>query len=338
MAAINIVDGNEFLPDEKLRQWLASWIVENPKHNTAVLSRSDHIGVSRTRLDAYLDGTYLVPKSKGGKYVEDPSKSDIEDKIRSYKDRVVGTERHGYTNHFVETKSWGLFKYTANMAINEKVIVLIYGNPGVGKSRCLQKYKTSKLTTMPIAVSCSANVTTPFFVRSLARELKLGTSKSTADLEYMIVEKLRKNSRPIFVDQANYLNDKAFGSACYIWEEARVPIVLIGTQDLYDSFTESRLTQDVRVQLNSRVAWHCKLPSLSLAEVKTICDHALGEYATSEAVQEIYNTTTGNHRHLEMMIPRIRTSADAYRDELRNGTASIGDIIKKASDRIIIDK
>ena len=120
----------------------------------------------------------MIPKSLGGKFVENPAESDIEDKIRAYRDRAVGTERHGYTNEFVPTTSWHKFKYTCKTAIEENVIVIIHGEPGVGKSRALQKYKLEKVTTMPIIVNCSANVTTKHFVKKVARELKLSDAEN----------------------------------------------------------------------------------------------------------------------------------------------------------------
>ena len=59
-------------------------------------------------------------------------------------------------------------------------------------------------------------------------------------LEDRIIEKLRRYPRPLFVDQANYLKEKALGSVCYIWEVARIPIVLAGTNALHTIFaTES---------------------------------------------------------------------------------------------------
>ena len=123
---LKIFDNGEFLPDEKLRLWLKDYLAANKNLNTNIISRSDHTGVSRTALDAYLEGTYFIPKSQGGKFLEDPKNSDVENKIRAYKERVVGTERHGYTNEFVHTQSWAQFKYACRTAIDEGVIVVIY--------------------------------------------------------------------------------------------------------------------------------------------------------------------------------------------------------------------
>ena len=59
--------------------------------------------------------------------------------------------------------------------------------------------------------------------------------------------------------------------------QARVPVVLAGTKALYDRFTTSRLTEEVRAQLASRVGLHYLLPVLTVREVKSIIERALGK-------------------------------------------------------------
>ncbi len=335
-AKLKIVGGAKSVGDEELRVWLETYIEEHPHLSTVVLSRNDHIGASRTALDAYLKGTYFVPKESGGSGVN-PENSKTEDKIRAYREKVEGTIRHGFTNSFLETRNWNQFQYACKTAIEEKVIVVVYGKPGLGKSRCLQEYKTAKMTTMPIDILCSANITTRYFVQKIAREVGVDDTPPTAKLEDLIAEKLRKNvPRLLFVDQANYLNEKGLGTICYLWEKTRVPIVLLGTKDLIDLFMTSSLTQDVRAQLSSRVAWHCPLMELSIEEVKTICKRALGANATDEAVANLFNMTNGNHRHLDMVLPRVRELANRNLENLESGQISMKSIIEKAGSRIMV--
>lgn len=334
-AKLQIVGGAKDVGDEKLRIWLAQYIEEHPHLSTIVLSRNDHIGVSRTALDAYLNGTYFVPKESGGLGVN-VSNTQIEKKISLYRERVEGTVRHGYTNSFLETRSWMQFQHACKTAIEENVIVVVYAKPGVGKSRSLQEYSTTKMTTMPIQILCSANITVRYFVQKIAKEVGLDDKSPTAQLEDRIAEKLKRNPRPIFVDQANYLNEKALGTICYLWEKARIPFILIGTKDLFEIFMTSRLTEDVRAQLSSRVAMHYPLMELSIEEVKTICKRALGEYATDATVAKMFNVTKGNHRHLDMLLPRVRATAEKNGDGIRAGSVLMTEIIERASSRIMV--
>lgn len=334
-AKLKIVGGAKDVGDEELRIWLGKYVEEHPHISTVELSRTDHAGVSRTALDAYLEGTYFVAKEAGGSGVN-PENSKIEHKIRAYREKVEGTVRHGYVNSFLETRSWQQFQHAAKTAIEENVIVVVYGNPGLGKSRCLQEYSTARMTTMPIQLLCSANITTRYFAQKLAREVGLDDRPPTAQLEDRIAEKLKRNPRPLFVDQANYLNEKALGTICYLWEKSRFPIVLIGTKDLFELFITSRLTQDVRAQLSSRVAMHYPLMELSVEEVKTICKRALGAHATDEAIAKLFNLTNGNHRHLDMLVPRVRELANRNDDALRVGSITMTNLIEKAGSRIMV--
>ncbi len=334
-AKLKIVGSAKGIGDEELRIWLENYIEQYPHLSTIELSRTDHIGVSRTALDSYLNGTYFVSKEAGGLGVN-PQNTKIEAKIRAYRDKVEGTVRHGYTNSFLETRSYQQFQHAAKTAIEENVIVVVYGKPGLGKSRCLQEYSTAKMTTMPIQILCSANITTRYFAQKIAREIGLDDKPPTAQLEDNIAGKLKRNPRPLFVDQANYLNEKALGTICYLWEKSRFPIVLIGTKDLFELFMTSRLTEDVRAQLSSRVAMHYPLMELSIEEVKTICKRALGAHATDEAVAKLFNLTNGNHRHLDMLVPRVRELANRNDDALRVGTITMSNIIEKAGSRIMV--
>ena len=133
-----------------------------------------------------------------------------------------------------------------DVAINENVSVIVYGRPGVGKSRCLTEYALQKMCTAPVMVLCSRNVTPRFFVQRLARELRVERRRTIPELEEAVAERLRHYPRPLFIDQANYLHERSLGTVCHLWELARVPVVLSGTKAFYDLFARSKLTEEVR--------------------------------------------------------------------------------------------
>lgn len=321
--------------DEDLRLWLTDYLAEHDHITTNEIARTDHIGASKTALDAYLNCTYFLDKDAGGMGVN-PKNSNLEPKIRAYRNKVEGTVRHGYKNSFIETRSWKQLQHACKTAIEESVIVVVWGKPGIGKSRCSLEFANNSTKTRPIEILCSANITTRYFVQKIARELGLSDLPPTAKLEDMIVERLKDKPRPFFVDQANYLNEKALGSVCYIWEKSRIPIVLIGTKDLFELFTRSSLTEDVRVQLSSRVAMHYPLMELSIEEVKTIVIRVLGDRATPDVVRHIYEATHGNHRHLDMVMPRLAQSIESNREGLDNGHVTMDKLVDKATSRLLV--
>lgn len=322
--------------NEELRQWLEDYITRHPHHTTEVLSRSQYICISKRALDAYLSGRYFLPKKDGGEG-HDPKTSSIENAIRLYRERVEGSPRHGYVSTFKATKLCEQMQTACDVAINENVIVVVYGRPGLGKSRCLTEYALQKMVTAPLTVLCSRNITTGYFIQKMARELKLEHRMTIPRLEEIVAEQLRRYPRPLFVDQANYLNERSLGTICHLWELARIPIVLSGTKALYDLFSNSKLTQEVRDQLSSRVAMHYLLTDLTIAEAKAIIQTAMGEKVTDEDVAQIYSITAGNYRHLDMIIPRIFHLMKLNEIELKSGKLTMRKLISIAGSRLMTD-
>lgn len=170
----------------------------------------------------------------------------------------------------------------------------------------------------------------------MARGIKLSESGITPKLEEDVAEKLLRYPRPLFIDQANYLCEKALGTVCHIWERAHVPVVLAGTKTLYDTFMRSQLTEDVRAQLSSRIALYYEIPELSIPEAKTIIERGLGNIATDEVVALICNATGRIHRHIDMIIPRILDFMARNEEEIAQGKLTIEDIISTASARLML--
>src|ERR1051325_6740784 len=104
--------------DEELRAWLQKYIVKYPHHTTKVLAQTQFIGVAKSALDAYIAGTYFLPRSEGG-HGTNPAESKIEHAIRLYRQRIAGSERHGYRNAFLETHVWLQLRQACLAAMKE---------------------------------------------------------------------------------------------------------------------------------------------------------------------------------------------------------------------------
>ena len=237
--------------DDELRSWLVNYIRDHPQHTTVVLSRAAYIGISRKALDAYLSGTYFLPKESGGLGAS-AGYSRVESAIAAFRDRVEMGRRATLAGRFLETRTWKQLERACSTAILENRIVLVYGRAGIGKSRCLTEYTLRQMVVPPLVVLCSMSVSTNYFMVKLAAELGHSRREATGKLEDVVAEKLRRTPRALFVDQANFLTEESLGSICYLWEKAQIPVVLIGTPSLHDRFMSSRLTEDVREQLSSR--------------------------------------------------------------------------------------
>jgi DNA transposition AAA+ family ATPase len=321
--------------DEELRQWLEHHIKEFPHLTTAVLSKANYIGVSKPALDGYLGRTYFLSKEAGGRGVE-VGRSNIEERIRIYREKYEGTVRHGRANTFVKTRTWEELREAYLTAVAENAIVVVYGRPGIGKSRALIELAVRETQgTMPIRILCSPNITPRFFMQEIARALGLDDRANVPTLEKMCAEKLTKQAMPIIVDQGNYLSEKALGSICYLWDLARIPIVLVGTKLLHDLFFTSRLTEDVRAQLSRRVSMHYPLAELTQAQGASILKHAIPEL-NNEQIARVLKVTGCVHGHLEAVITRILQLQKKNEKELQSGEVSMDGIIATARGRLMI--
>lgn len=237
-------------------------------------------------MEAYLSGTYFLPTDLGGQGV-DPEKSSIEESICAYRLRAEGTERHIYAGTFIETRTYRQVRQACSIAVNENKLVVVYGSPGIGKSRCTAEYAKREMTTAPIIILCSGNINWYYFVEMIATRMGLDRGMKTVKLEDVIAGKLQRTPRTLSVDQANYLDERGLATICHIWEKSHIPIGLFGTKDLFNLFMSSRQTEDVRAQFASRVGYHFLLSELSISEAKSIIKEVLQSNATDDAVAQI---------------------------------------------------
>lgn len=129
--------------DDELRSWLHNYLREHPHHTTIVLSRAAYIGISRKALDAYLAGTYYLPREEGG-MGGSPSSSRLESSVRSFRARVERDRQSYLSGGFLETQTWKQLMQACATAILENRIVLIYGRAGIGKSRCPGRVRATR--------------------------------------------------------------------------------------------------------------------------------------------------------------------------------------------------
>ncbi|MCA1636081.1 MAG: AAA family ATPase [Acidobacteria bacterium] len=331
-AELSVKDGRG---DSELRSWLINYIREHPQHTTLVLSRVAYIGISRKALDAYLADTYFLPKEEGGMGAN-PADSRIESANAAFHDRVERGRHATLAGRFLETRTWKQMERACSTAILENRIVLVYGRTGIGKSRCLTEYVLRQMVVPPLVILCSMSVSTNYFMVKLAEELGHSRREATGKLEDVVAEKLRRTPRAVFVDQANFLTEQSLCSICYLWEKAQIPIMLVGTPSLHDRFMSSRLTEDVREQLSSRVALHYMLSELSPAEAKALIEKILNEEATEQNIGLVYKLTCGRFRNLEFFQPRYVELRELNKERLKRGEVQTGEVIKMAAARLII--
>lgn len=321
--------------DEDLRAWLEIYLLENPKYNTNILSRSYHIGIPRQVLDSYLAGEYFLPAALGGKG-NDPQKSKVEEAVRLFRQKIEGSDFQTRSFELYETETWKQLKKACQVALDEKTIVIICGNPGVGKSLGLREFAAREMLTPPVSILCSRNITTFNFVEQIARELNLKGKGTVPEIENQIIARVQRSPRVLFVDQANFLGAKSFGSIMHIREKAHIPIVVCGTLGLLKIFSDQKISDDLREQFASRIGYSIELIGLTLGEVKTIVKRSLGDETDDANIAEIYNLTRQSFRRLNILLARIKDLMRQNEAELASGAITLKELVEIAAARLIL--
>ncbi len=73
------------------------------------------------------------------------------------------------------------------------MVVVVYGRPGVGKSRCLIEFCLREMTVAPVSIMCSRNVTARYLLSKLAESLRLYDGHSTASLRAELAASSKKS-------------------------------------------------------------------------------------------------------------------------------------------------
>ena len=320
--------------DEELRSWLEIYLLENPQYDTNILSRSYHIGLPRQVLDLYLSGEYFLPVSRGGKGFASEN-SRVEEEIRAFRQRVGGSESQRENSDFYETETWRQIKNACRIAIDEKTIVFLSGNPGIGKTLCLREFAQREMRVPPISILCSRNITSFNFVEQIAAYLHVTDRRTIPDFENEIALKLQRSPRALFVDQADFLGSRSFGSIIHFWEKASIPVIICGTLGLIKIFNDPKISSDLREQLASRVGYYLELSGLELAEAKTIIKRSLEEETNSTVIARIYELTRYSYRRLNVLLARINNLKQKNEAELASGEIEIRDLVDVAASKLI---
>jgi hypothetical protein len=97
-----------------------------------------------------------------------------------------------------------------------------------------------------------------------------------------------------------------------------------------------RLTEDVRGQLNSRIALHYLLPELEQAETRAILQKALGPDVTEDVIILIHSVTGGVFRSVDTMILRLLELRQRNEKKLADRRVKMQDLVKTAARRLMI--
>lgn len=128
---------------------------------------------------------------------------------------------------------------------------------------------------------------------------------TTADLLDLITAQLAKSSRPLILDEADYLirSDSLIETVRDIYEGSKKPVLLVGTDELRVGLRRWK-------QMHSRVYQWVEAPAVSLADAAKLATvYAAGVKVAADLLAEIVARVDGSVRYTCVNLARIRDEA-----------------------------
>ncbi|ETS31935.1 DNA transposition protein [Photorhabdus temperata] len=173
---------------------------------------------------------------------------------------------------FVQTKTvrqiWSALQY-AQLA---QCISVIYGSPGVGKTKALQQFVAERPNVWLITVSPSrASLSECLY--ELALELGLGDAPRRAgQLGRAVRRKLRGTSGLLVIDEADHLDYPVLEELRILQEETGIGLALVGNHQVYAKLTGGSSRSVDFARLFSRIAKKVAILKTKKDDVTAIAD------------------------------------------------------------------
>ncbi|MFO1417287.1 MAG: ATP-binding protein [Methylotetracoccus sp.] len=187
---------------------------------------------------------------------------------------------------------------------------LVYGFTGVGKTTAISWLMTQ---TDAIVVKASPTWSLHSMLAKIMVEIGIAPMGRSADMEEAIVEKMQKDQRPLFVDEADAFTDpQVRGDRSYailetlrsIHDMSKMPVMLIGMDGI-----ERRLAS--RHQLMRRISQWVKFEPATLADARILSDTVCEVHVADDLLSRLCETSGGSIGLMMVGLSRIERSAKA---------------------------
>lgn len=239
--------------------------------NQSIIARLDaycqKVGISNKKAaDAIGYTASVLSQWRKGDYKGDVD--GVEAKVVAWLELQEARDEAG-TVPFVALRRTERIKAAVRIAHEEKVIGLVLGDSGAGKSRALEEYASANPNTS-ILLKCDPTMGLSTVVSGLARCMGLDTKGRLSEISDRLVVELRKRDMCVIFDEADYLTDS-------VMEWARIVINDKGGSALIFSglprieYRIKSLRADHR-QLENRVGMMLLVDEVDPADVKQVLD------------------------------------------------------------------
>lgn len=250
--------------------------------------------------------------SRNERYLSGASRDKL---ARQLNDWIEDDYQHRQTKrpeNFVRTRVAELIFQTAQNARHARLIAVVTGSAGMGKTATIQAIAAEVPGTLLVTVDYDCRGARGLLDRIMqtARLRRKGRSKAKlADL----VERLRGTGRLLIIDQAHDLRDDAFPLLMNLHDQCELPILLVGTKEIHDRVKDNT---DVEFgQMSSRIGLRVnllhelskgkgggqrQLQWISVPEIRKIFERKLKLHPDSaRMLAAIANATVGHLRRVK---------------------------------------
>ncbi len=209
------------------------------------------IGVSAATISGILKGTY-----------EGNNESVIE-KIKDFLATEAYREAAKSNDVTVKTKNFNTIHRFCNLVLTHRVMGMLTGEAGIGKTRALQAYAEAHPTC--IMIEADHGYTAKVFFEELCELLNLDKRGSLHDKLERVVKKLEGSGRLIIIDEAEHLPYRAIELIRRVYDKAHVGIALCGMPRLEKNVQGDK---EHYAQIYSRISAPCRAKLLDNADIK----------------------------------------------------------------------
>ena len=147
-------------------------------------------------------------------------------------------------------------------------ILVLYGGSGIGKTISIKKHLEDNSTATLIEIR--PDFTIKAVLQTIAQEIGVAITGSNFDITNKIITKLKNSNRMIIFDEAEYLSSRSLDIIRRIYDQALIPIVLVGMPNLYHNIKSLR--KGFEQIANRMVSYSLGTPERSdLVEIVKIC-------------------------------------------------------------------
>lgn len=209
-------------------------------------------------------------------------------------------------SQFVKTENYRAFvsavKAVEQRGAAEAGMMLVYGQPGLGKSHIISRWAAE---TGAIFLRAGKDWTPRYALVELANELRLDSRGTSQQLFARLLEPIARNQLPIIIDEAEFaLANRAavLGKIRDISDRAENTVILVGMQDIQ---------RDIKRygQISSRIARVVEFTPATLDDVRNACKQLAEVEITPELVTEIHHLSEGRMRKVLNIIATIEQIA-----------------------------